>query len=395
MNIYRLGLVAAVVAAGVGWASPALAADGSASVSGGILSFTAGESTVNSVAVRLVGASYTIDDTAPIVPGAGCFHPGVDTTLVHCKAAGVTELRLWTLDGNDFIDYLTPTFSRLFGGDGNDRIIGGSGMDWLFGGNGSDTLNGWSGDDQFYWDAGADGLTGGSGWDYVIFKDAPAGVTMDPDGVADDGVSGEGDNIGADIERLEGSAFNDWVVGSDVDNELFGGGGSDILLGQGGNDDLYGDMGSGTRGADYFSGGPGFDEVSYSDHDSSSPVIADLDGVSGDDGSSGEGDTIASDVEALWGSEAADWLIGNNSDNTINGGYGEAGDIIIGHGGNDSLNGWAGPDYILGGEGNDSIWGAEGNDTLRGDNGSDALNGGPGTDSCDVGAGGTSVTACE
>jgi Ca2+-binding RTX toxin-like protein len=366
MTFTRLGIAAAIVAASALWASPAQAADGLAFESGTILNYQASAGAANNVVVRLTATGYTIDDVVPIITGFNCKHRTSDLTIVECAPSGINEVRIWTNDLNDYVDYLTPTFSRIFLGDGDDQVFGGTGMDWLFGGNGNDYLNGWSGNDQFYWDPGTDQWIGGSGWDYAIYKDATSGVVADLDGVADDGPAGENDQIGADIERLEGSAFNDILYGNNGDNELFGGGGNDSLYGGGGNDDLYGDMGSGTIGTDYFSGGSGTDRVSYSDHNASQPVVADLDGVFGDDGMAGEGDTIASDVENLAGSE-----------------------------GNDLLSGNSGANVISGRDGNDTIYGLGGNDTLHGDNGSDVLNGGSGTDVCLTGPGGTSATGCE
>jgi Ca2+-binding RTX toxin-like protein len=358
VRIYRIGLVAMVVAAAVGWATPAHAAAGNAYESGSILNFNAGSGTVNNVLIRLSGANYTIDDTTTIVPGFNCKNRVGDLTIVDCFAAGITEVRVWTNDLDDVIDYLTPTFSRLFAGDGNDTVWGGTGMDWLFGGNGNDYLNAWSGNDQIYWDAGADQMYGGSGWDYVSYEDTPYAVVLNLDGLAGDGGSGEGDLIG----------------------------------GGGGNDDIYPDYGEGAIGADYISGGTGFDRVFYVDH-GTTPIVADLDGATGDDGATGEGDTIASDMEALGGSDGNDWLVGNNLANTLYGGGGD--DVIVGYGDNDDLLGEAGNDYLFGGDGNDRLWGDVGNDSLYGENHADTLNGGTGTDFCDVGPGGTSSTGCE
>ena len=68
-------------------------------------------------------------------------------------------------------------------------------------------------------------------------------------------------------------------------------------------------------------------------------------------------------------------IVGNNSNNTINGTQGR--DIIHGQGGNDTINGLGGNDVICGGLGNDR------------------LNGQQGTDFCDGGAGNDTVTTCE
>lgn len=77
----------------------------------------------------------------------------------------------------------------IFGGDGDDVVIGNGGADELFGGDGDDLLNAGSGDDAAY---------GGNG---------------------------------ADILNLDGG-----------DDRGFGGSGANILYGGGGNDTLYGDV---------------------------------------------------------------------------------------------------------------------------------------------------------
>src|SRR5262249_10522741 len=55
--------------------------------------------------------------------------------------------------------------AQLFGGNGNDVLIGGSGADQLFGGNGNDTLNGGDGDDILFGGNGDDMVIGGKGSD--------------------------------------------------------------------------------------------------------------------------------------------------------------------------------------------------------------------------------------
>ena len=86
--------------------------------------------------------------------------------------------------------------------------------------------------------------------------------------------------------------------------------------------------------ADLLVGGNGVDRVSYAWHDN--PVVADLDGVIGDDGSAGEGDTILG-VEGLIGGGDNDTLVGNDGPNYLNG-----------QGGNDNLYGLADGDTLVG-----------------------------------------------
>ena len=88
------------------------------------------------------------------------------------------------------------------------------------------------------------------------------------------------------------------------------------------------------------------------------------------------------DIEALFGSEADEFIAGRGGDNVLFGGGGN--DTLVGDlddaTGNDSLFGGSGHDLIIGGVGNDTLGGESGNDTLLGDAGNDVLIGGDGTD---------------
>lgn len=184
--------------------------------------------------------------------------------------------------------------------------------------------------------------------------------------------------------------------------QVFAGGGSDgitswlslpaILWGQAGDDNIHGGPGDdilrGDSGKDQFWGGGGRDGVTYYGY--AEGVTADADGVSQDDGAAGEGDTIASDVEDLYGGEGRDRLYGNSAVNYING-NGES-DWIQGFGSVDTLAGSDGDDTVLGGEGGDFLYGGPGGDHLYGEAGNDHIEGGdPGYDWID---GGTEVDTC-
>ncbi len=95
---------------------------------------------------------------------------------------------------------------------------------------------------------------------------------MTLDGVADDGVAGEGDNFGTDIENAIAGPRNDTLGGNDSDNQLTGGGGEDTLSGGPGADGLIGGVsgyegggaGGGSEvvdGADTLTGGAGIDTI--------------------------------------------------------------------------------------------------------------------------------------
>lgn len=135
--------------------------------------------------------------------------------------------------GNDGID-------TLRGGIGDDELFGGMGADVLMGSEGDDALNGGDNDDRLVGGVGSDVLSGGVGSDTVDYADSQGAVHVTVDGVADDGVLGEQDNVYEDNEVVVGSAFDDVLVGGNANNGLFGGEGDDKLDGGKGSDRLDG-----------------------------------------------------------------------------------------------------------------------------------------------------------
>ena len=91
------------------------------------------------------------------------------------------------------------------------------------------------------------------------------------------------------------------------------------------------------------------------------------------------------------GTQYPDTLKGTNIDNTIKGlGTQESvtwGDLIQGHGGEDTLDGDQGGDRVEGGNGADTVNGDAGNDALIGGTGKDHINAGSGSDSITAGDG--------
>lgn len=142
----------------------------------------------------------------------------------------------------------------LNGGPGNDVLDGRGGNDTLLGGDDADNIRGGSGADSLIGGSGADTLRGDTGTDTASYASSAAGVKISLNGLADDGIVGEGDNVRSGVERLLGSLYADTLVGSDVANFISGGGGNDVLRGRGGADLLYG-----RGGNDTFNGGPGKD----------------------------------------------------------------------------------------------------------------------------------------
>lgn len=86
---------------------------------------------------------------------------------------------------------------------------------------------------------------------------------MTIDGLANDGESGEGDDVRSSVEKVWGGSGPDTLIGSAARNALIGGAGNDTLNGGLGLDSLDGADGDdhldGGRGEDTLIGGPGFD----------------------------------------------------------------------------------------------------------------------------------------
>lgn len=83
--------------------------------------------------------------------------------------AGVSEIRAWGREGNDWIEVIDlGTPSMLHGGAGNDMLIGGAGNDLIFGGSGNDLLSGGRGNDFLVGGNGRDSLLGDGGHDILV-----------------------------------------------------------------------------------------------------------------------------------------------------------------------------------------------------------------------------------
>ena len=235
----------------------------------------------------------------------GCTDPGATATIT--GGSGQDNLRggsattTATLIGGGGDDTLNGMDGNtvIHGGEGNDGVFGGAGNDQVFGEGGNDKLrghggndleDGGAGDDDIGFspgishdsDPGADRLVGGTGSDRLRLSGHQGGMRITIDGQANDGTPGEGDNVGSDIELIEGTTANDVFTGSagrdnfsgdSGDDEIHGAGGPDELYGGGGDDRMFGDAGNdklqGASGADTVDGGRGLDQI-YGDNASCS-----------------------------------------------------------------------------------------------------------------------------
>jgi len=119
----------------------------------------------------------------------------------------------------------------LQGGSGADILTGNDAGNNLFGQAGADILNGGIGNDGLDSGPGADTLNGGAGFDIASYFFRAAGVTLSLDGVANDGETDEGDNIGpsGDVEGLQGGRGDDTLFGNGAVNRLNGQMGNDTI----------------------------------------------------------------------------------------------------------------------------------------------------------------------
>jgi Ca2+-binding RTX toxin-like protein len=187
-----------------------------------------------------------------------------------------TTLAAYTLGDN--VEKLHFTGSGSFAGTGNDlsnEIQGGASGDTIHGGAGYDYLIGLGGDDSLYGGADGDTLDGGSGADYMEGNGGDDVYLVDNAGDSVVEASGEGTDLvyttlssytlGANVENLDYNAVTGNFVGTgnSLDNNVFGGSGTDTLSGLDGNDELRGESGadtmSGGNGNDLLIGGTGAD----------------------------------------------------------------------------------------------------------------------------------------
>jgi Ca2+-binding RTX toxin-like protein len=134
-----------------------------------------------------------------------------------------------------------------------ENIIGGNGGDTLTGNSAGNIIRGLGGNDTIAGGAGPDLIDGGGGTDTATYADHVTAVAVSLDGLANDGTTGELDNV-VNTENLIGGGSNDILTGDAGPNVIRGLGGSDQLRGLAGNDVLVGDTGT-----DLADGGAGSD----------------------------------------------------------------------------------------------------------------------------------------
>jgi Ca2+-binding RTX toxin-like protein len=264
------------------------------------------------------------------------------------------------LAGNDY----------LYGHGGNDTLNGGAGNDYLSGGIGNDTYLFKVGDglDAIYEESGTDTILMGAGITasnirfekpgnhLYIYYGTSDRITLQNHFYDDINSSNSIDEVetlrfadGSTINlkgglTFAGTASNDSVAGTSMDDTVLGLAGNDYLYGHGGNDTL-----NGGTGDDYLYGDAGNDTATYIND--TAGVTVNL-SITTSQNTIGSGFDTLSGIENLIGSSFNDTLTGDANINSISGGNGN--DIIDGGLGNDTLNGGLGNDTLNGNTGIDT-----------------------------------------
>lgn len=218
------------------------------------------------------------------------------------------------IKGKEKADFIKGTnlADTILGLGGNDLINAGGGDDKVSGGNGNDSIHGGAGNDNLSGDAGDDSITGDAG--------------------------------------------NDFIAGGTGNDRMYGGDGNDVM--------------ADSSGRDLFDGGTGFDVVDYSAITGSRGVDVFL--HLGHGGRNAAGD-VYKGIEGAIGTNAQDFLWGDNNDNAF-----------TGLNGNDFMRGFSGNDTFYGGAGNDQMHGDDGSDTFFLGTDEDIADGGAGIDWVDM-----------
>jgi Ca2+-binding RTX toxin-like protein len=408
---FLVGIVLAI-------AAPAAYGAGYAQSNAGLLLIGGDNGANNASAYIPVASVFRVSDLSGMTADSGC--TGVDATHVDCDPFDVQQVAAFLQGGDDIFATNLNLPTTVSGGNGNDTINGGPvndaiegqpGNDIVHGENGNDNLiDGDPGDaggnDQFYGDdgndhldggviadtgAGGDLLAGGAGTDTLTYAHRTNPLTVTENGVANDGQTGEGDNV-TGIEHLILGSAADKATGDGSANILEGVNGNDTLTGGAGNDHLLGENGNdtliGSAGADTLSGGANLDKADYSARTTQVTVTI---GLGANDGVAGEKDNVLDDVETVIGGSGGDVLTGEDGANALFGGAGA--DQLKGLGGDDNLNGGAGADVVTGASGDDVLTGGPNPDKITGASGDDVINAKDSSkDTIDCGTGNDRVT---
>ncbi len=272
------------------------------------------------------------------------------------KSFGVV---LYGGSGNDTL-IGSPAGDSFFGLEGNDSMTGGLGNDLLYGAAGRDTLNGEGDNDRLFGQGGSgDLLTGGLGNDTIdggigddrLFESGNVNFTLSDTALGGLGsdkligvetatlIGGDGANIinasaftGTTV--ISGGAGNDTITGGANLDQINGNAGNDSIVGGAGNDTISGDAGN-----DAMDGGAGTDTLTVS-IDANITVTATQ--------------VIGDGTDTYAGFEIS-VLTGGAGNNLIDASASSLTSFLTGGAGNDTLAGGSSNDVMDGGTGTDFV----------------------------------------
>jgi Ca2+-binding RTX toxin-like protein len=184
---------------------------------------------------------------------------------------------------------------------------------------------------------------------------------------------------------VSGQAGDDALIGSEIGDDLVGGGGVDSLRGGRGRDHLTPGPGGGEA-----IGGKGRDTVSVAGDGDWKVNDARARLVQAD-----EVTTLASiEIAAVTGGTGANLISGGSFTGNLRLKGRGGGDLLQAGSGNDRILGGDGNDFVQAGAGDDELEGGVGDDSLSGESGNDELSGGRGDDTCRGGPGADSFVSC-
>ncbi|MFO0867988.1 MAG: dockerin type I domain-containing protein [Pirellulales bacterium] len=336
---------------------------------------------------------------------------GNDQITLGLNLAGVRKV-VDAGDGDDNVDVSAMQDATIFGGLGNDVIVGSPIADLIYGGSGNDTISGLGGADTIYGDAGDDVITGGTGNDSLFGGDGSDRFIWNN---GDNSDIVEGDE-GVDVQIVNGAAGGDTfllrtktgdesraffertnLVPFTIDMakveqvDINSGTGADLIEVR----DLFTtDITTVNTnvGVD-----PDLDAVtvqgrSVSDNVTLSYYAAvngvNIAGMKYDVNVTALDPTVDQDTLTFNGNDGDDTLIASDAlSNVFGNAFASVNRLIVnGDDGNDSLTGFGnlngndGDDLLVGGSFGQSITGGDGADQLYGGGGDDALNGNAGED---------------
>lgn len=294
-------------------------------------------------AINGVGASLAVTAAVPVGAAVGL----TNDALGAFGNVAITQTSTMTIVGMTGGVGAGGTGVTVYGGLGDDTLTGSAGNDTLNGDLGTDLLSGGNVSYDSDTISGGASFADGGGLDTVTYASRTGDLAITIGAGADDGEATETDDLGVDVEIVQGGSGADTFTGAAGNQIFYGNGGNDTFL-----------MGSAALGNDQVYGGAGTDTVSYAAR--TAAVTVTMDGTAGD-GETGESDNVGSDIENFVCQTGvfACTVTGNALDNSFTCG-----------GGLDKLNGGAGDDsFVFGangsvGAGADEITGGTGLDTV-------------------------------